>query len=325
MEKILSQDEINALFSSMSADAQALEPSAAQPAQAEREFAKYDFCSSDRIGKDLVRSLHQLHTNFARHYSSSLSAYMRSLVEINLISIDQISYSEFLKLMSDPTLFCALSLSPIHGNFGMEFSPPLVFPLIDMLLGGTGRTSSDQRPLTELEIQIIEGVLRLALNNLRECWRPVLDMNFQLAGVEVKPHMLQLVPLSEPVVAIGFEVKLGEISGMLNLCIPSVILKTNRNIFEIYRRPRSSGIESCEIEKISEVVRNARARLTTQIRDQVLVVEDLLNIGAGDVVQLNHALGDPVQLNIAGIPKFMGRIISRRGKRAIEITHKLAS
>jgi flagellar motor switch protein FliM len=325
MEKILSQDEINALFSSMSADASALDGSAAKPASAEKAFAKFDFCRSDRIGKDQVRALYQLHTNFARNYSSSLSAYMRSVVEINLISIDQVSYSEFLKLMSDPTLFCALSLAPTHGNFGMELNPPLVFPLIDMLLGGTGKPSAEHRALTDLEIQIIEGVLRLALHDLRESWRPVLDLNLQLAGVEVKPQMLQLVPLSEPVVAICFEVKTGDTSGMLNLCIPSVILKTNRAAFDAYRRPRSSGSESSEGVKISDVLRNAKVSMTTQIRDQVLVVEDLLNISPGDVIQMNHALGDPVQLRIAGVPKFAGRIVVKRGKRALEITHKLVS
>jgi flagellar motor switch protein FliM len=323
MEKILSQDEINALFSSMSSESDALKGSDSKPAEVERKIARYDFCRSDRIGKDQVRALHQLHSNFARNYSSSLSAYMRSLVEINLIAIDQISYSEFLKLMSDPTLFCALSLAPIHGNFGMELSPPLVFPLIDMLLGGTGKPSVENRPLTDLEIQIIEGVLKLALRDLKECWRPVLDLNLQLAGVEVKPQMLQLVPLSEPVVAIGFEVKSGDISGMLNLCIPSVILKTNRSVFEAYRRPRSSGLEASETTKISQAVRNARVMLSSQIRDQVLAVEDLLNISVGDVIQLNHPIGDSVQLSVAGIPKFAGQIVMKRGKRALQISNKI--
>jgi flagellar motor switch protein FliM len=325
MEKILSQDEINALFSTMSSDAEVLDSSADKTENVERNVSKYDFCRSDRIGKDQIRSLHQLHTNFARHFSSSLSAYMRSPVEISLISTDQISYSEFLKLLSDPTLFCALSMSPFQGNLGMEFSPSLFFPIIDLLLGGPGKASSENRPLTDLEIQIVDGVLKLALRDLKESWRPVLAMDMQLAGIETKPQMLQLVSPSEPVVAIGFEVKMGDISGMLTLCIPSVILKTNRAAFEAHRRPRSSGSEVSETEKVSDILRSARVTVTSEIRDQVLVVEDLLNINVGDIIQLNHALGDPVQLNIGGIPKFAGRIVVRRGRRALEISHKHVS
>jgi flagellar motor switch protein FliM len=325
MEKILSQDEINALFSSMSADGAVPDPTGGIAVGPERRVAKYDFSRSDRIAKDQIRALQQLHANFARQYSASLSAYMRCLAEMTLVGIDQINYAEFLKSTSDPTFICALSLAPVSGSVAMELNPALVFPLIDLLLGGTGTPSPENRPFTDLEIQIMEGALKLALRDLKECWRPFLDVKMELAGVEVRPQMLQLVPPGEPVVVVRFEVKLGDISGVLRLCIPSVILKTNRAAFENQRRPRSSASEESEAGKIGEALRTARISLTSEIRDQVLAIEDLLNIGVGDVIQLNHALGDPVQLNVAGIPKFTGRIVARRGKRAFEITNSFVS
>jgi flagellar motor switch protein FliM len=323
MEKILSQDEINALFSSMAADGTVLENSGNKAEGQERAVSKYDFSRSDRIAKGQIRALHQLQANFARLYSSSLSAYMRSVVDITLVSLDQISYAEFLKRTSDPTLFCALSLVPVHGSFGMELNPALVFPLIDMLLGGNGTSACEDRTLTDLEIQIMEGALRLALRDLQECWRPVMQVKMEMAGMVVKPQLLQLVPAGEPVVAVLFEVKLGEIVGRLQMCMPSVILKTNRAALEAQLKPRSSGSEESQAGKIGEALRTARVTITSEIRDQVLAIEDLLNIGVGDVMQLNHALGDPIQLNIAGIPKYSGRIVVRRGKRAFEITNKL--
>ncbi|MBZ5495442.1 MAG: flagellar motor switch protein FliM [Acidobacteriia bacterium] len=325
MEKILSQDEINALFSTMSSEGAALEDSTDKGSVVERNVSKYDFCRSDRIAKDQIRSIHQLHTNFARQYSSSLSAYLRTLAEVSLNSVNQISYLEFIKLVADPTLLCALSLHPLHGNLAMELSPPLVFPIIDMLLGGSGKPAAENRTLTEIETQVVEGIIKLALRDLKEAWRPILEVNPQLAATETKPQMLQLVAPGEAVVAIGFEIKVGENSGRLNLCIPSVILKSNRAIFDQQRRTRRPDSEGSETERISEILRSARITLASEIHDHALVVEDLLSMGVGDVIQLNHAVGDPIQLNVGGVPKFYGRLVMSRGKRAFEISHRYVS
>jgi flagellar motor switch protein FliM len=325
MEKILSQDEINALFSSMSAGGSALGDAADKGNTPGRDISKYDFCRSDRMGKDQARVLHQIHTRFARHYSASLSAYLRTAVEVALVSVDQISYLEFMKLVTDPTLFCSVSLAPLHGHLGMEFTPPLTFPVLDLMLGGTGNLTFENRPLTELEMQLAEGLVKLALRDLTESWRPILEIAPQLAGMETKPQLVQLVPASEPVVAVVLAVKLNEISGMLNLCLPAVILKTNRAAFEPQKRPRSARPEAGEAGKIGEALRSARVTMTGEIRDQVFCVEDLLNLAVGDVIQLNHGLGDPVQLSVGGIPKFQGRIVARRGKRSFEVSHKFAS
>jgi flagellar motor switch protein FliM len=322
MDKILSQDEINALFSTMSADGAALENSATGQGSADLQVARYDFCRSDRIAKEQIRAIHSLHTHFARSYSSSLSAYLRALVEVNLIAVDQIPYTKFLKQLSDPTLFCALSVSPLRGNFAMELSPAMVFPVLDILLGGAGKSTAENRTLTDIEMQVIEGVVKLALRDLKESWRPVLEMHPKLEGSETKPQMLQIVAPAEAVVAIGFEVKVGENAGLLNLCIPSVILKMNRSLFDQQKRHRHPLAGGSETERISDVVRSARITLSGEIRDEALAVEDLLQISVGDVIQLNQPLSDPVRLNVGGVPKFMGRIVARRGRRAFEITHK---
>ena len=184
MDKILSQDEINALFSTMSADGAALENSATGQGSADLQVARYDFCRSDRIAKEQIRAIHSLHTHFARSYSSSLSAYLRALVEVNLIAVDQIPYTKFLKQLSDPTLFCALSVSPLRGNFAMELSPAMVFPVLDILLGGAGKSTAENRTLTDIEMQVIEGVVKLALRDLKESWRPVLEMHPKLEALQ---------------------------------------------------------------------------------------------------------------------------------------------
>ncbi len=320
MDRILSQDEISALFSTMAADEAALEESAGEGTALQVE--PYDFCRSDRIAKEQIRALHGLHTQFARSYAASLSAYLRTLVEVNLISVDQIPYSKFLKLVSDPTLLCALSVPPLRGNFALELGPSLVFPVLDMLLGGSGKPVSENRTLTDIEMQVIEGIIKLALRDLKESWRPILEINPELESPETKPQMLQIAASGEAVVAFGFEVTVGENSGKLNLCIPSVMLKMNRALFDQTKRHQHPMTGGSETEKICDVLRSARVTLRSEIHDHALVVEDLLQIGVGDVIQLNHLVSDPVQLRVGGVPKFIGRIVSRRGRRAFEITQK---
>lgn len=325
MEKILSQDEINALFSTMATEMDALAAPPPEEIAAMHTVAKYDFCRSDRISKDQIRFIQQIHTSFARHFSASLSAYLRALAEVSLVSVTQISYMEFLKIVADPTLFCSLSMPPMHGNMAMELSPPLVFPVIDMLLGGPGKQPPENRTLTEIEMQIVEGVVKLVLRDLKDAWRPVIEIDPQLESAETRPQMLRVVAPGEAVVTVSFEIKIGETSGTLSICIPSMMLKMNRALFDQQRRRRHPESGSSEIEKISEILRSARVTLTSEIRDAALIVEDLLNISVGDIIQLSHAFGDPIRLDVGGVPKFYGRIVARRGRRAFEISHKYVS
>ncbi len=156
MDKILSQDEINALFSAMATEELPL-ASAAEPPKDNRKINGYDFRRADRISQDQMRSLHLLHDYFARNFASSLSAYLRAFVDVTLVRVEQISYSDFLKTLPDPTLFNSVLMRPLDSNIALELNPSLVFPMIDILLGGPGTPCAVDRNLTEIEMNIIEG------------------------------------------------------------------------------------------------------------------------------------------------------------------------
>ena len=215
-----------------------------------RKVANYDFHRADRISQDQMRSLHLLHDYFGRNFASSLSAYLRAFVDVNLISIDQVPYSDFLKLLPDPTLFSSIGMRPLDSNMALELNPSLVFPMIDMLLGGPGNTPLGERNLTEIELNIIEGVIKLAMRDLKEAWRPIMDLEFYLDGMGSKPQMFQIVSPGETVVAVGLEIKVGENSGMMNICIPSRMLKTNRHRFDQQWNIRRQKVLGSEAEKI---------------------------------------------------------------------------
>jgi flagellar motor switch protein FliM len=324
MDKILSQDEINALFSAMATDDVSLKPEPEKVDADQRKVSHYDFHRADRISQDQMRSLTLLHDDFARNFSSSLSAYLRAFVEVSLASVEQMSYGEFIKVLPDPTLFSSIGLRPLDGNMALELNPNLVFPMIDMLLGGPGNVMVEARNLTEIEMHIIEGVINLAMRDLKEAWRPIMEMDFYLEGAGTKPQMFQIVSGGETVVTIGLDIKVGENAGTMNICIPSRMLKVIRSRFDQQWNIRRQKVSGSETDKLLNLIRSAGITVGGVLRESSLTVDDLLQISPGDVIQLNKPMGEPVLLCVAGIPKFVGHVVMRRGKRAFEITDPYA-
>ena len=335
MEKVLSQDEINALFSAMSSDESA--PSAPSPvptsvpahAQPEnrasgKKIVVYDFHNADRVSQDQLRSLHLLYEAFGRNFASSLSAYLRAFVDVTLKSIEQIPYSAFVKPLPDPTLFVSITMKPIDSNMALEMNPTLVFPMIDMILGGPGTNLEENRNLTEIELNIIEGVIKLAMRDLGTAWQSIMEFDFFLEGKGTKPQMFQIVSQSETVVSIMLEVKIGDFSGRMNMCIPSHVLKLLRSKFDQqWQAPRHKSIEN-EEEKIMRLVERIPLTLSGEIPDCTMTVGELLKISTGDIIALNHRVSDPVSMRVCGIDKFTGNIVQRQGSIAFEIIDRIS-
>jgi flagellar motor switch protein FliM len=322
MDKVLSQEEINALFSAMSSEDLNLGNQPEKSSASARKIANYDFHRADRISQDQMRSVHLLHEHFGRNFASSLSAYLRAFVDVSLASLEQLSYSAFIKSLPDPTLFASIAMRPLDSNIALELNPSLVFPMIDMILGGPGRAISDNRNLTEIELNIIEGVVKLAMRDLRDAWHPVMEFDFFLEGKGTKAQMFQIVSPAETVIAVHLELKIGETTGLINLCIPSRVLKLLRNKFDQQWNVRRQKAMGSDAERIFELLKPVSVSLSGEIRGCRITVDDLLKVSVGDIIELNERLGDPVLLCVGGIAKFLGRIVQRRAKKAFEISEK---
>ena len=322
MEKVLSQEEINALFSAMSSDDLSTPSQPETNAAQTRKIVNYDFHRADRISQDQMRSIHLLHEHFGRNFASSLSAYLRSFVDVTLASVEQVSYSSFIKSLPDPTLFASIGMRPLDSNIALELNPSLAFPMIDMILGGPGRSLPEPRNLTEIELNIIEGVIKLAMRDLCGAWNPIMELEFFLEGKGTKAQMFQIVSAAETVIAISLELKVAETSGTMNLCIPSRVLKMLRGRFDQQWNSRRQKAEGGEAERIFELIKPVSVPLNSEIRRSKLTMDDLLKVSVGDVIELNERINDPVFLCVGGIAKFAGRIVQRRGKRAFEITER---
>lgn len=321
MSKILSQDEIDALLTS-AAD---LEQAAVHelPIEGESVIA-YNFRRPDRVNKEQIRSLHFLHDRFARNISTSLSAYLRTVTDVNVTSVEQFTYSEFLMSLPDPTAFYAISLTPIEGLAALELNPSVAFSMIDRMLGGSGKGMAPTRGLTEIEHNVIDGVVKLVLEHLTETWRNVVDVRFRVNGRDTRPQMLQVAAPNEVVVLIGFDIKIGDARGMLNFCLPATAIETVGDSFTHtwYRTHREPTMD--DRQQFWRTLGHLPVAVAATV-ETTLPARDVLDLAPGDVIAIGHRLTDPLQVRVCETVKFDAYPIQEHGRAGVQLLKAVAS
>lgn len=309
-ERMLSQEEIDSVFRKK------------QPKRDDMALKAqlYDFRRPDRIAKDQLRAIHLLHENFARSLASSLSAYLRAYVAVNLISVEQLAFMEFTQMLPSPTSMVALGMKPYDGSAVLELNPALVFPVLEMLLGGTGQGAQKlEREITEIEQSILDGLLRIILNDLRASWQAVATIEFAIESHETEPQLLQILAPNEAVVAISMEVRIGEMSGIMNLGIPSITVKMLRQKFDQQWSVRKTRATEDEHARVLRLIQPAKLSAESSLRGPTLSVESLLTMKDGDVLAFDYPIDRPLDLTFNGIHKFRGEIVSNGRKRAFQV------
>jgi flagellar motor switch protein FliM len=277
----------------------------------------FDFRRPDRIAKSQVRAIHMLHENFVRNLASSLAAYLRAYLTVNLISVEQLSYGEFLEGLPSPTCLVSTSLRPYDGNALLELNPSLIFPIIEIVLGGKGRnTGNIKREITEIEQTLLETLFRIILNDLKEAWKGVTLIDFKIDRVATEPQMLQILAPNEAVVAVGIEIRIGESSGTLNIAIPSINIKMIGQKFDQQWSLRKTDPTEAEQQRVLELIRNSTATLDACLRGPSLKVRDLLELQPGDLLRFDYRIEQQLDCELNAMPKFRGRVVNSNRKKA---------
>jgi len=311
-DRVLSQEEIDSVFRNLQGGKTDDDPAKrAQP---------YDFRRPDRIAKDQLRAIHLLHDNFARSLGSSLSAYLRAYVIVNLVSVEQLTFLEFSQCLPSPTCIVSLNMRPFDGNAILELNPSMVFPILEMLLGGSGKNPQQMnREITEIEQSILDGVFRIILHDLHQAWEPISAINFAIEARETEPQLLQILAPNEAVVAVSMEIRIGEVSGMMNLGIPSIIIKMLRQKFDQQWSVRKSESNEDERIRMLKLLNPAQIKMDVRLGGPTLTVEDMLALKPGDLLAFDYPLERPVDLLMNGRRKFHGRVASNGRKRVFLI------
>lgn len=311
-DRALSQDEIDSVFSNLRDGGSDHVPAdGAQP---------YDFRRPDRIAKDQLRAIHVLHENFARSLASSLSAYLRAYAVVNLVSVEQLSFVEFSQCLPSPSCIVSLGMKPYDGNALLELNPTLVFPILEMLLGGTGKSTGKlNREVTEIEQSILEGIFRIILNDLRAAWQQVTAMQFSIESFETEPQLLHVLAPNEAVVAISMEVRIGDNAGMMNLGIPSIIIKMLRQKFDQQWSVRRTQATEDEHQRLFRLIKASQINMDARLQGPAVRVEDLLSIEQGQILAFDYPVENKLDLLVNGKLKFRGQVVTTGRKRAFHI------
>jgi flagellar motor switch protein FliM len=307
----LSQQEIDAVFENL--EGQKAKNTADQS-------VRFDFRRLDRIAKPQLRAIHLLHDTFVRNLGSSLSAYLRSYLTVNLVSVEQLSYAEFLEGLPSPTCITSLGLRPYEGNAVLELNPSIIFPILEMLLGGTGKSPAVlQREITEIEQNLLDGLFRIILHDLKEAWKGVTNIDFNIEAMEKEPQLLQVLAPNEAVVAVGVEMRTGDCTGMMNMAMPAIIIKMMRHKFEQQWSVRRAESTESEQERMLHVLEGACVDLDSRLEGAAITVEDFLKLEEGDLLEFDHPLERSVQCTVNGKLKFWGQVVSLGNRKALRI------
>jgi flagellar motor switch protein FliM len=321
--EVLSQSEIDALLSALSTGE--MNADELKKEVTEKKVKVYDFKRALRFSKDQVRSLTRIHENFSRLLTTYFSAQLRTYVQITVGSADQIPYEEFIRSIPKMTILNVFEVPPLDGRILLEVNPNIAYAIMDRLLGGRGASINKVENLTEIETKIMSNIFEKAFENLREAWDSVAEIDPMLTEFEVNPQFLQMVSPNETVVVISLNTQIGETSGMINICIPHVVLEPIIPKLSAHYWMQNIKKESApeSVAAIEKKIRNADLPVVAELGTTDISIQDFLMLDFGDVIQLDQTIGKPLTIKVAGTPKFTGQAGKVNKKIGIQIINAI--
>lgn len=320
MAEILSQGEIEDLISALSSGQLTLEE--AKKVDKDRRIRPYDFRRPNKFSKDQLRTLQMVHENFARLLTTFLSAHLRAMVQISIVSVDQLPYEDFMRGAQSPTVLVIFSMEPLKGNAVLEVTPQIAFPIIDRLFGGRGQAPPKVRPLTEIEQTVVEKLGARILETLREAWKNVVDIKAKIEGIETNPLFAQVIAPTETTVLIAFEAKVADIGGMLNLSMPYILFEPIISRLSVRQWFAATGGQSTAEAKaaLKKRISAALVPVIAELGSTTISVKELLGLGVGDVVALDTGVDDDLAVRVGGRLKFKARPGLVGNNLAVQVT-----
>lgn len=320
MSNILSQGEIDVLLNALSSGKLDVEE-----IKKEDEASKvkvYDFKRPNKFSKEQLRTLNMIHEKFARLLTTQLSGYLRALVKLNVFAVEQMSFYEFINSIPNPSIIATIDLTPLKGSGLLEINPSISFSVIDRLLGGPGEFKDKPRGLTEIERIIIEKVLNNMFAALKESWENLINLNPRLEGIETNSQFIQLISPNETVVVITLNGVIGKTEGMINLCLPHIVLEpilhklSTRYWFSNTRKEKDSQ----NTQELKNRLKKAELPVIARLGRTEITIRDFLSLENNDVIQLEKKADEDIEVWVNNRLKFYGQPGISGNKMAVQIT-----
>ncbi len=325
MADILSQDEIDALLDVVD-DPNEETTVPTKPITQDRQVTLYDFKRPNRVSKEQLRAIRSIHDKVARNIASEMSTMLRSIIEIQLQSVDQMTYGEFLMSLPSPTSFNVFSIKPLDGSAILEINPSILFPMVDRLLGGKGESYQIERELSDIELVLLDNVLKVIMQKLRESWEPIVKMLPVIESKESSPNIIQIVAQNEIVIMIVLEITIGESSGMINIAYPVIHLESILSKLATKDLvPSDRNIKKSRNLELKELVKRADITLEAILGETSMSFSKIIDLKVGDIVQLKESASNKATITIDNKKMFQAEMGLQNSTKTIRIKEKINS
>lgn len=319
MGETLSQEEIDKLlkaFSTGELDADDYKE------DKEKEVKVYDFARPSKFSKEHLRTLENIFEHYGRLLYTNLPAYLRKNVQVEVMNAEALAYSEFSNALSDPVLLGIVNFSPLRGNVIMELGTNLGYAIVDRMLGGEGEALEKKRDFTEIELIIIERVMNVCVDLLREPWQNVVNLHPRLERIETNPQFAQLISPTEMIAIITISITIGDISGLMNVCLPFITLEDVMDKLNIkYWFSSMEQKDENSYEKAIEIlIQRSEIPIRAILGSSTISVNDFANLQKGDIIKLDSVVDSELDVFVGDIRKFKALPGTSNDNYAVRVT-----
>ncbi len=322
-DDVLSQSEIDKLLSAISTGAVNAEE--VTKTEEKKKIKVYDFKRPDKFSKDQIRTLFMLHENFARLLNTYLSTHLRVLVKVEVASVDQLTYEEFIRSLPNPSVISILSVAPLKGNIIFEMDTNVVFSIIDRLFGGDGDESKVKvRTLTDIEEVVMKKMIVDMMVGMKDAWKNVVNFtDIRLENMESNPQFTQIVPSGDMVVIITLQIKIGDVEGLINICIPYIVIepivpKLTTTFWVAASASKQEHPQ--EMQTLERKLRRAAVPINVELGHASITINEFLTLGIGDSLRLNTKVEDELPVIVGKRKKFMCRPGTVGKRLSVQVT-----
>jgi flagellar motor switch protein FliM len=319
MEQILSQEEVDALLKGVTEGEIVTET---QKEMDDSGVIPYELTSQDRIIRGRMPTLEVIHHRFCQFFRTTLSAFVRRIVDVNAVSMEIIKFGDFMKTIPVPASFHIFRLKPLRGDAIVVLESKLIFSLIDCFFGGEGDISMkmEGREFTEIEQKIIEKVVKAALRDLEVSWRPLLSLDIQWERSEVNPQFITIVSPSEAVIVNSFEVEIERAKGIMSVCIPYSTIEPIRRELQTGFQGDRLEVDQAWMKRLKELLMGVTLNASVELGVTMMPLGELIHLSPGDIIQLDKNADEELIVKIENVPKFKGIPGILKGSKAIQIS-----
>lgn len=319
MGEILSQDEIDRLLMDLQkGESGSIE---AEPTE-EKKIRLYNFAKPSKFGKEQLRTLEVIFESFSRLCSSFFTGYLRTSMQIEVANAEQMTYSEFSNSLINPVVLGIIDFKPLKGSIILDLSSQIGYAIIDRILGGVGEPLNKTREFTEIEKILLSRVIGQMTTFLPEPWENVCPINPKFEKLETNSQFAQIISPNEMIALVTLSIKIGEIDGMMNFCIPHLVVEpiiknlNTKHWFTIKDDEDRSKYKPFVEKKLE----TASVPVSVVVGKTNITVDEFINLQVGDVITLDSYVNSDFQVMVGDLFKFYAKPGVSRGKNAIQIT-----